>query len=107
MEFIGEQTLNSFIRKQPRRRVKEDIAKLIFKQIVEGICYCHSKNVVHRDIKLENVMIDSENNVKIIDFGFSIAISKDKKLSVYCGTPSYMAPEMILKQSYSGDSLDI
>ena len=50
---------------------------------------------MHRDIKLENVMIDADNNVKIIDFGFSITIPKDKKLSIFCGTPSYMAPEIV------------
>ncbi len=70
----------------------------IFRGIVEGIAYCHSKNVVHRDIKLENVMIDSHNNVKIIDFGFSITIPKDKKLSIFCGTPSYMAPEIVRRR---------
>ncbi len=52
-------------------------------------------------------MIDSDNNIKIIDFGFSISIPKEKKLSIYCGTPSYMAPEMIKKLNYSGDSVDV
>ena len=62
---------------------------------------------MHRDIKLENVMIDSNNNVKIIDFGFSITIPKDKKLSIFCGTPSYMAPEIIKRAPYSGYAADI
>ena len=58
--------------------------------MVEGVRYCHSKNVVHRDIKLENMLLDGARNVKIIDFGFSIIMPGDKKLKIFCGTPSYM-----------------
>ena len=47
-------------------------------------------------------MIDSDLNIKIIDFGFSKTVSKDKKLNIFCGTPSYMAPEMIKKIDYHG-----
>ena len=74
---------------------------------MQGIAYCHSKNIVHRDIKLENVIINQDCCIKIIDFGFSIAIPKDKRLSIYCGTPSYMAPEMIKKSHYYGDAVDV
>ena len=69
---------------------------------MEGIEYCHNKNIVHRDIKLENIMIDSNLNIKIIDFGFGLSVLKDKKLNIFCGTPSYMAPEMIKKIDYYG-----
>lgn len=54
-----------------RRRLKEDVAKCIFKQIVEGLAYCHSKSILHRDIKLDNILLDSEGEVKICDFGVS------------------------------------
>ena len=59
---------------------------------MSALQYCHSKCVSHRDIKLENVMLDSHGNVKIIDFGFSTCIPNDKKIKIFCGTPSYMAP---------------
>jgi len=69
--------------------------------------YCHSKNIVHRDLKLENILLDESRNIKIIDFGFSIAIPYDKKLSIFCGTPSYMAPEIVDKKDYFGPPVDV
>jgi serine/threonine protein kinase len=67
----------------------------------------HQKNVTHRDIKLENLLLeDNTKNIKIIDFGFSI-VSKDKKLTSFCGTPSYMSPEIISKKDYYGPPVDI
>lgn len=64
-------------------------------------------NVVHRDIKLENILLDSNHNIKIIDFGFSIIIPDDKKLKIFCGTPSYMSPEIVSKIEYVGSKADI
>lgn len=57
--------------------------------------YLHENSISHRDIKLENLLLDDSKNIKIIDFGFSIVSPKDKKLNVFCGTPSYMAPEIV------------
>jgi serine/threonine protein kinase len=58
--------------------------------------YLHGKNIVHRDLKLENILVDDRNNVKLIDFGFSLfCTSQDQKLKIFCGTPSYMAPEIV------------
>lgn len=80
-----------------RRRIDEDVAKVIFKQIVLGIQYIHSKNIIHRDIKLENILIDNLGVVKICDFGVSKLLeNKDSKATECCGTPSYMAPEVVL-----------
>ena len=76
-------------------------AKIIFKQVVDAVKYCHHKNVVHRDIKLENLLVNENRVVKLIDFGFSIAIDPATKLNIFCGTPSYMAPEIVNKMQYS------
>ena len=64
-----------------------------------GIHYLHERNIAHRDLKLENIMLDStQSRVKIIDFGFSTCLSsKSKKLNIVCGTPAYMAPEIVTK----------
>jgi serine/threonine protein kinase len=61
--------LLNFVRK--RKRLDEETAKVLFKQIIEGIGYIHSKKILHRDIKLDNILLDGKGNVKIADFGVS------------------------------------
>ena len=84
------------------RKLEESEVKRIFKQVVQALDYCHSLNIVHRDIKLENILLDKQLNIKIIDFGFSICIPSTSKLKIFCGTPSYMAPEIVSKNEYNG-----
>jgi tRNA A-37 threonylcarbamoyl transferase component Bud32 len=107
MEYIGTTSLHGFLKSQPDRKLSEEQAKPIFKQIVEAIAHCHKNNTVHRDIKMENVLINDKKEVKLIDFGFSIIITKDKTLNVFCGTPSYMSPELASKKEYVGQYADI
>lgn len=64
---------------------------------MESIQYLHRKKIIHRDVKLENILIYQQRKVKLIDFGFSIVTQPSVKLSMFCGTPSYMAPEIINK----------
>ena len=73
--------------------------------MADAVAYLHSEKIVHRDMKLENVLINNENRVKIIDFGFSV--KSDKKLSFCCGTPHYMSPELALKKDHYGAPTDI
>ena len=109
MEYINGGNLLSYIRK--RRKISERKSKFIFRQIIEGIKYIHSQNIVHRDIKLENILIDYNNNIKICDFGIGkIYSNKNELLYDHCGTPMYMAPEIILsneKIGYKGFPVDI
>ena len=105
MEYISGGTLQSFVKK--RRKLNEKTAKIFYKQIIESIKYIHSKNIVHRDIKLENILIDLNNNIKICDFGVGIMINQNTILHDQCGTPVYMAPEIIKNNGYIGFPVDI
>ena len=107
MEYIYGDNLRSYIKSQPKGRLCESLAKKIFIQLLNGIVYCHNKNISHRDIKMENILITKEGYVKIIDFGFSLCITNDEKLKSFCGTPSYMAPEIVAKKDYSGKQADV
>lgn len=69
MEVCGAGDLLTYVRR--RRKLKEDVAKHMFKQICDGLRYCHSKNILHRDIKLDNILLTSEGDIKICDFGVS------------------------------------
>ena len=101
MEYINGGNLFSFVKK--RRKLSEKTAKFLFRQIIQGIKYIHSKNIVHRDIKLENILIDVNNNIKICDFGIGkILDNKNQKLHDQCGTPMYMAPEILLSTKENG-----
>ena len=109
MEYINGGNLFSFVKK--RRKLSEKISKFLFRQIIEGIQHIHSKKIVHRDIKLENILIDLNNKIKICDFGIGIMLNSDDELiREQCGTPMYMAPEIILnskKNGYKGYPVDI
>lgn len=107
MEYIGGGSLHGYLKSKPNRRLEENDAKRIFKEIVESLKYCHSRCITHRDIKLENVLLDDHGAIKMIDFGFSTCIPNDKKIKIFCGTPSYMAPEIVTKSEYCGPPADI
>ena len=109
MEYINGGNLFSFVKK--RRKLSEKTAKYLFRQIILGIQHIHSHKIVHRDIKLENILIDLNNNIKICDFGIGKILSYNRQL-LYdkCGTPMYMAPEILLSSKnhgYEGYPVDI
>ena len=105
MEYISGGNLQSFVKK--RRKLCEKTAKILFSQLIQGIKYIHSKGIVHRDIKLENILLDLNNIVKICDFGVGKLTKKGQKLFDQCGTPVYMAPEIIKGDGYEGFPVDI
>ena len=77
------------------RRFKEDTVKFYAAQLVMGIGYLHSKNIIHRDLKLENILLDQEGYLKIIDFGLAKLYDEKKLAQTFAGTPEYLAPEMV------------
>ncbi|CAO3656552.1 unnamed protein product [Mucor fragilis] len=78
-----------------------------FRQLTDAIKYCHTRGIVHRDLKLENILLDADDNVKICDFGFARFTQKNQYLETFCGSLSYSAPEVILRKKYTGPETDI
>lgn len=98
-----------------KRRVDERTSRFYFQQIVDAMVYCHRRGVVHRDLKPENLLLDGNGNVKITDFGMSWMkdninpeLNAKQLLQTQCGTPKYMAPEVIIRppNGYDGEKLD-
>ncbi|MCQ2816940.1 MAG: protein kinase [archaeon] len=105
MEYICAGDLLSYIKK--RSKINEQLAKYIFKQIMVGLYHIHANHIVHLDIKLDNILIDLDNKVKICDFGVSKKIKKGDIMTEQCGTPAYMAPEIIKGNGYEGYAVDL
>ncbi|XP_037031759.1 serine/threonine-protein kinase MARK2-like isoform X16 [Bradysia coprophila] len=88
-------------------RMKEKEARAKFRQIVSAVQYCHQKRIIHRDLKAENLLLDSEMNIKIADFGFSNEFTPGSKLDTFCGSPPYAAPELFQGKKYDGPEVDV
>jgi len=86
---------------------KENIFRIIFKQIFDAMNYVHKLGMAHRDIKLENILIKKNYEIKIIDFGFGMYNPENKLEKFFCGTPNYMAPEIAEKKPYIGQLADM
>jgi serine/threonine protein kinase len=97
--------LYTFIRKH--RPLPKDTVRVIFKQLVDAVEYCHSNGVCHRDLKIENVLIDEDTlEIALADFGFATRYESTKPLSKWCGSPHTVAPEIILRQPYNPLAVD-
>ncbi|KAL1595902.1 hypothetical protein SLS60_009592 [Paraconiothyrium brasiliense] len=80
----------------------------IFTQLVGAVSYVHNKSCVHRDLKLENILLDKYENVKLVDFGFTREYEgKSNYLQTWCGTVCYSAPEMLKGEKYAGEKVDV
>lgn len=93
-----------------RGRLREDLARVYFQQLISAIDFCHSRGVYHRDLKPENLLLDDDGNLKVTDFGlsaFSEHLKQDGLLHTTCGTPAYVAPEVIGKKGYNGAKADL
>ncbi|XP_071960301.1 uncharacterized protein [Antedon mediterranea] len=102
MEYASGGELYDYINDD---KMTPDDAQKFFRQIVSAVHYCHKLNIAHRDLKLENVLLDENLNVKIADFGLSTMYS-DKLLSTYCGSPLYASPEIVNGKPYHGPETD-
>jgi len=84
----------------------EDAGKFFMGQMLDVLAYMQSKGVAHRDLKLENILVDDQLNIKLTDFGFA-SFKHINKLKTYTGTPTYMAPEIKEGKIYDGRKTDI
>ncbi|KAH7567612.1 hypothetical protein JRO89_XS07G0104200 [Xanthoceras sorbifolium] len=89
-------------------RLSEAESRRYFQQLIDGVDYCHSKGVYHRDLKPENLLLDSQGNLKISDFGLSALPEPGVSLlRTTCGTPNYVAPEVLSHKGYNGAVADV
>ncbi|KAJ8770803.1 hypothetical protein K2173_021450 [Erythroxylum novogranatense] len=90
-------------------RFSEDEARFFFQQLISGVSYCHAMQVIHRDLKLENTLLDGSPapRLKICDFGYSKSLVLHSQPKSTVGTPAYIAPEVLLKQEYDGKIADV
>jgi serine/threonine protein kinase len=105
MELCAGGDLLNYVRK--RKRVKENMAKFIFKQLIDGLQHCHSRGILHRDIKLDNVLLNAAGDLKVCDFGVSKIVRAGERMTEQCGTPAYIAPEILRDQGYEGFGVDV
>lgn len=108
MEFVNGGEL--FDKIATRNRLGEDEAKNYFQQLVNAVDYCRSRGVYHRDLKPENLLLNANGVLKVSDFGLSALsqqVWEDGLLHTACGTPNYVAPEVIKSKGYDGAKSDI
>lgn len=96
-----------YVKKLNDNRMSEETCKWFFRQLVTAVSYMHSKDLAHRDLKLENILINMDDRqIKVIDFGFAVETKVDRHES-YCGTPHYMDPDIVSKVPYSAKAADV
>eukprot|EP01135_Chromosphaera_perkinsii_P003591 Nk52_evm49s248 gene=Nk52_evmTU49s248 len=106
--FSQTGTLMEYVLKQPGGRLRERKAVSLFRQICDAVQHCHSRGVVHRDLKLPNIALDeTRRNIRIIDFTYAVTLKHSDILSSPCGSPGYISPEILSGSPYSGTSSDV
>lgn len=88
-------------------RLKEKQARKFSRQIASALDYCHRNSIVHRDLKIENILISKTGDIKIIDFGLSNLFSPRSHLKTFCGSLYFAAPELLQAKAYTGPEVDI
>ncbi|KAK9088780.1 hypothetical protein Scep_027862 [Stephania cephalantha] len=107
MEYVkGGELFN----KVAKGRLKEEVARKYFQQLISAVGFCHARGVFHRDLKPENLLLDENGDLKVSDFGLSAVsdqIKQDGLFHTFCGTPAYVAPEVLARKGYDAAKVDI
>lgn len=106
-EYGGRSSLHETLTNSIKTTLSEDEARPLIWQLITAIKYLHAQGVVHRDVKLHNVLVNDDMKLKLIDFGFALRLAPKELIRVFCGTPSYMAPEIVARTPYDGKPADI
>ena len=106
LEYAGGGDLLQLLRS--RGKITEKEARPIFKQIIDAVTACHKEDIIHRDIKLDNILLNEEMTlIKLCDFGVSRVAKRGFKINEQCGTPAYLAPEIIVNEGYEPFFVDV
>ncbi|CAM8921576.1 unnamed protein product [Rhodiola kirilowii] len=109
--FVMEYVRGGELFKQVAKgRLKEEVARKYFQQLVSAVGFCHARGVFHRDLKPENLLLDENGDLKITDFGLSAVsdqIRQDGLFHTFCGTPAYVAPEVLARKGYDAAKVDV
>ncbi|XP_041039317.1 testis-specific serine/threonine-protein kinase 5-like, partial [Carcharodon carcharias] len=101
------QHINRISDKKMAMGLQEGEAKRLFHQLVGAVSHCHTKHIVHRDLKCENILLDERGSLKLTDFGLATRCRKNSLMSTFCGSMPYTAPEILQGQRYKGEHADI
>ncbi|XP_018049346.1 PREDICTED: uncharacterized protein LOC108687852 isoform X2 [Atta colombica] len=104
MEYAAGGELYDYL--SERKVLSEHEARRIFRQIATAVFYCHKHKICHRDLKLENILLDQVGNAKIADFGLSNVFDEQRLLNTFCGSPLYASPEIVKGTPYHGPEVD-
>lgn len=105
LEWIKGGELFDFVIK--RGKLDKELALRLLAQVISGLECCHANSICHRDLKLENLLLDEKENIKIADFGLAQCMKGGELLKTGCGSPHYASPEILLGQQYDGKKTDV